>query len=193
MKVIVEQLENDLLLFEACRLGKHLDFDNIPRRKIAVADMFQVVNHLFARVDEELTLGLEMTALKNQVNCYGDRIHTVNQIALCRTQIAEEAPVIFRKVWQTEKIVDFLGGQDRQAAGAGDHAELTFCSAESLLFARRVETAFYCTGQQVSSAKTVAENKMQFPPICATFLHYGSSQIHSLEPGTASNWLCACQ
>ena len=123
MKVIVEQLENDLLLFEACRLGKHLDFDNIPRRKIAVADMFQVVNHLFARVDEELTLGLEMTALKNQVNCYGDRIHTVNQIALCRTQIEEEAPVIFRKVWQTEKIVDFLGGQDRQAAGAGDHAE----------------------------------------------------------------------
>ena len=63
--------------------------------------MFQVVNQLFARVDEERTLGIEMTELKNQVNCYGDRIHTVNQIALGRTQIEEEAPVIFREVWKT--------------------------------------------------------------------------------------------
>jgi hypothetical protein len=77
------------------------------------------------------------------VNCYADRIHTVNQITLCRVQVEEEAPVIFRKVWQTEKIVDCLAGQDRQSAGVGGQREELSESAKSTLFARHVLRALY--------------------------------------------------
>ena len=48
-------------------------------------------------------------------------------------------------------------------------------SAKSTLFARQVRIAFDCTGKLLFSAKTHAKNKMQFPPICVTFLHYGCS------------------
>src|ERR1035438_10389859 len=48
-------------------------------------------------------------------------------------------------------------------------------SAKSVLFARQVGGAFHGIGRPVSGAQTVAKNKVQIPPIPATFLHYGSS------------------
>ena len=98
------------------------DFGDIPRREIAAKDVPQIVCHRCARVDEELVFGLKIGELKDEVNRHRNRIHTVDQAAFRRTQIEVEAAVIFRKVWQAVKIVDFLDGQDRQAAGVSGHA-----------------------------------------------------------------------
>ena len=71
------------------------------------------------RVDEELPFGLEISKLKDEVNRHRDRKHAVDQFAFRRAQIEVKAAIIFGEAWQTVKIVDFLGGQDRQAASVG--------------------------------------------------------------------------
>ena len=102
-------------------------------------------------------------------------MHTVDQVAFRRAHIKVEAAFLFHKAWQAVKIVYFLNGRiDRRRESVAMRDELS-ASAKSTLFARQVENTLHCTGRLISSAKTVAKNKMQFPSICATFLHYGSS------------------
>jgi hypothetical protein len=79
---------------------------------------------------------------------------------LTTPKVEEEAPILLRKAWQGEKIVDFPGGQDRQTAGVGGHAQGTFSECKKCTFSRHVLRALHCTGRLVFSAETIAENKM---------------------------------
>jgi DNA invertase Pin-like site-specific DNA recombinase len=92
-----------------------------------------VVCHGFRLKDEELSFGLEVSKLKDQVNRHGNRVHAVYQIQFHRTQIELQAAIIFGKARQSVKIVDLLGGQDRQT-GVTCHARAAFRECKKYTF-----------------------------------------------------------
>lgn len=79
---IVEQLENDSLLLKAGGFGQRLDRRQIPVRKIAPNDVTQVLQYRTLLVNEELTLGLEVAKLQNQVHGNRSRTHLAHHLRL---------------------------------------------------------------------------------------------------------------
>jgi hypothetical protein len=61
-------------------------------------------------------------------------MHPVNQVAFLWAQAKVEVAFIFRKAWQAVKIVNFLDGQDGQAAGFGRHTLRIFNECEKSTF-----------------------------------------------------------
>jgi hypothetical protein len=91
--------------------------------------------------------------LKDEVDRYRDRNYAIDQFTLRRAQIEVKAAILFGKTRQAIKVVDLLGGQDRQATGVGGHARATFSECKKLHFSHcRMEMSLHGSGRPVSSA-----------------------------------------
>ncbi len=119
--VIVEQPENDPLLCQAGGFGWRRDACHLLYRKILLEDRAHIIKHCLTPREEELSLRFEVAELQRQM--YGDRCGAsrVDHRAFGRTHVEIQAPVFCSETRQAIQVVDFLGGQDREAAGIDAH------------------------------------------------------------------------
>jgi hypothetical protein len=131
---IAEKLENELLLLLTSRPGTFFDFGYISGGEMSPEDVLHILRYLINRINVELPFGLEVSKLKNEVNRHREGKHAIDQLTFRLTQIEVKEAVIFREAWQTVKIVDFLGCQNRQTAGVRGHARATFSECKKYAF-----------------------------------------------------------
>jgi hypothetical protein len=127
--VIVEQPENAPLRCQAGGFRWRRDACHLLSRKILLEAITHIIQHGLTPIEEELSLRFEVATLQRQM--HGDRggASRVDHGACGRTQVKIEAPVFCSEPRQAVQVVDFLGGQDREAARSDAHglALVTAC------------------------------------------------------------------
>jgi hypothetical protein len=129
----IEQLQDDLLLFQARGFGQRFDGIQIAFWEIAAANVLQVVEHRFPRIDKELLFRLEVAELQNQMDRGRSGTHGTDCRAFGRTQVEVEMAVILSEARQAIEVINLPGGEDRQAARIGRHAA-TFSTCQKYTF-----------------------------------------------------------